>query len=192
MGLRSDFPTALISHFPKFGRKTHFGRQLMRAAHRNKAEGCADGHKHPFPPSSEAALAGIERSEECGGGGMKPEGSKGSIPSLCPRAGELLPTHQIQATLCFIQPAARVFLQGTTVQRCIMITRAPRCLNQPVQQGTRKLSFFCLLKILSQLKADKAAGGACKSASRVGVFVLTHISPPSRHFSVFIFIAEVF
>lgn len=94
----------------------------------------------------------------------------------------------------FTQPAARVFLQGTIVQRCIMITRAPRCLNRPVQSWTRKLSFFCLLKILSQLKADKAAleAGAAHANPWVGVFVLTHISPPSRHFSAFIFIAEVF
>lgn len=31
-----------------------------------------------------------------------------------------------------------------------------------------------------------------KQIHESGVFVLTHISPPSRHFSAFIFIAEVF
>lgn len=61
-GLRSDFPTALIS--PKFAKKTHFRRQLMTAAHRNKPEGWADGHKYPFPPLCEAALAGTQKSKE--------------------------------------------------------------------------------------------------------------------------------
>lgn len=143
---------------------------LMAAARRIKPEGWADGHRCPFPPSSEQPsqehedLRSVVEEEE-----WNPEGSKGSIPTLCRGAGELLPTRwKFRPCSVFIQPAARAFLQGTTVQRFVVITSAPRCLNQPVQRWTRKLSLFCPLKILSQLKAGSGGRSACKSKSRGG------------------------
>lgn len=109
-----------------------------------------------------------------------PEGSKGSIPTLCRGAGEVRPSHQIQGMLRFIQPAARVFLQGTTVQRCIMITLCSKVFEPACSELNEEIIFLLPTENPESTKGRRGSPGggssACKSRSRRGVCAYSYFT----------------
>lgn len=136
------------------------------------------------------SLAGPQRSEERGGGGMKSGGIQGihshpvpqrwGVAAYPPNSGHVLSS--LQPEFSFKEPKMH---HDNTCSK--VFEPAYSVLNKEI----------ILLLPPENPESTKGRQGSRRQEQRMqihesGVFVLTHISPPSRHFSAFIFIAEVF